>query len=126
MTELVSSVQRVTDIMGEISSANHEQEAGIAQINLAVTDRDAVTQQNAALVEEAAAAAASLQDQAVQLAAAVSVFKLAEMQAAPVKRPRQPQPQLQPQPELRARPAVKPAPRLAATAGADADDWEQF
>jgi methyl-accepting chemotaxis protein len=82
MTELVASVQRVTDIMGEISSANHEQEAGIAQINLAVTDMDAVTQQNAALVEEAAAAASSLQDQAVQLAEAVSVFKLAEGIAA--------------------------------------------
>ena len=76
--------------MGEISSANHEQEAGIAQINLAVTDMDAVTQQNAALVEEAAAAASSLQDQAVQLAQAVSVFKLAEGVAGrPMAAPRE-------------------------------------
>ena len=125
MTELVSSVQRVTDIMGEISSANHEQEAGIAQINLAVTDMDAVTQQNAALVEEAAAAASSLQDQAVQLAAAVSVFKLASVQAAPVRPARK---HAAAPASAAASPArlaaAKPAPRLAATASAD--EWEQF
>ena len=76
MDEVVASVQRVTDIMGEISSASREQQTGIAQINLAITEMDGVTQQNAALVEEAAAAAAALQDQASSLAEVVSVFKL--------------------------------------------------
>jgi methyl-accepting chemotaxis protein len=118
MVEMVSSVQRVTDIMGEISSASHEQEAGIHQINQAVADMDAVTQQNAALVEEAAAAASSLQDQASQLAAAVGTFKLTAQHtfaavpararsSAPVAAPARPQPR-----------------RLAA--GAGSDDWEQF
>jgi methyl-accepting chemotaxis protein len=68
--------------MGEISSASHEQEAGITQINRAITEMDAVTQQNAALVEEAAAAAGSLQEQAASLAQLVSVFKL---DAAPAR-----------------------------------------
>ncbi len=77
MNDIVASVQRVTDIMGEITSASREQEAGIEQINRAITEMDAVTQQNAALVEEAAAAAESLQDQAAALAEVVSVFRLA-------------------------------------------------
>lgn len=76
MAEIVSSVQRVTDIMGEISAASSEQSAGIDQVNHAITSMDEVTQQNAALVEEAAAAAESLLDQANQLSDAVSVFKL--------------------------------------------------
>ena len=76
MEEIVNSVKRVTDIMGEITSASIEQEAGIEQINQAITEMDTVTQQNAALVEEAAAAAASLQDQAADLAQVVSVFQL--------------------------------------------------
>jgi len=87
MSEIVSSVQRVTDIMGEISSASHEQEAGISQINQAISEMDSVTQQNAALVEEAAAAAGSLQDQAASLAQVVSVFKLDSGYAAPATRP---------------------------------------
>ncbi len=78
MEEIVASVQRVTDIMSEISAASHEQEAGIDQINRAVGEMDTVTQQNAALVEEAAAAAESLQGQAGRLADVVSVFRLAE------------------------------------------------
>lgn len=76
MDEIVASVQRVTDIMGEITVASHEQEAGIDQINRAIAEMDTVTQQNAALVEEAAAAAGSLHDQADQLAQVVSVFKV--------------------------------------------------
>ncbi|MDC8759152.1 methyl-accepting chemotaxis protein [Janthinobacterium fluminis] len=76
MDEIVASVRRVTDIMGEIASASREQEVGIEQINQAITEMDGVTQQNAALVEQAAAAAASLQDQAGNLAQVVSVFKL--------------------------------------------------
>ncbi|SFU57552.1 methyl-accepting chemotaxis protein [Pseudoduganella namucuonensis] len=77
MREIVDSVRRVTDIMGDISAAGHEQEAGIEQINQAVTEMDAVTQQNAALVEQSAAAAESLQGQANKLTELVSVFKLA-------------------------------------------------
>jgi methyl-accepting chemotaxis protein-1 (serine sensor receptor) len=75
MQEVVSSVQRVTDIMAEITAASVEQTSGIEQINVAVVQMDQVTQQNAALVEEAAAAAEAMQDQAAQLAQAVSVFR---------------------------------------------------
>ena len=76
MQEIVASVKRVTDIMGEISAASEEQSSGIDQVNRAVSQMDEVTQQNAALVEEAAAAAGSLQDQAQRLAEAVAVFKI--------------------------------------------------
>jgi methyl-accepting chemotaxis protein len=75
MHEVVSSVQRVTDIMAEITAASVEQTSGIEQINVAVVQMDQVTQQNAALVEEAAAAAEAMQDQAAKLAQAVSVFR---------------------------------------------------
>jgi len=75
MREIVDSVQRVTDIMGEISAASQEQASGIDQVNHAVSQMDEVTQQNAALVEEASAAATSLQEQTRQLVAAVAVFK---------------------------------------------------
>ncbi|OQP83145.1 chemotaxis protein [Xanthomonas phaseoli pv. syngonii LMG 9055] len=75
MGEIVSSVQRVTDIMGEISAASQEQSAGIEQVNQTVTQMDETTQQNAALVEEATAAARSLEEQAVGLTEAVAVFK---------------------------------------------------
>ncbi|QYF95200.1 MCP four helix bundle domain-containing protein [Massilia sp. PAMC28688] len=76
MEEVVASVRRVTDIIGEITSASQEQSSGIAQVNSTILDMDETTQQNAALVEEAAAAAASMQDQAANLARLVSVFKL--------------------------------------------------
>jgi methyl-accepting chemotaxis protein len=76
MSEVVDSIQRVTDIMGEITSASVEQSSGIEQVNQAIGQMDQVTQQNAALVEEAAAAAASLHDQADALAQVVAVFKL--------------------------------------------------
>jgi methyl-accepting chemotaxis protein-1 (serine sensor receptor) len=76
MQEIVASVKRVTDIMGEISAASEEQSSGIDQVNRAVSQMDEVTQQNAALVEEAAAAAGSLQEQAQRLAEAVAVFKI--------------------------------------------------
>ncbi|MRX09710.1 HAMP domain-containing protein [Pseudoduganella sp. FT25W] len=82
MTEVVESIQRVTDIMGEITSATQEQSSGIEQVNMAIGQMDQVTQQNAALVEEAAAAAASLHDQADALTAIVAVFKLHETPAA--------------------------------------------
>ena len=76
MTEVVQSIRRVTDIMGEISAASAEQSQGVAQVGQAVTQMDQATQQNAALVEESAAAAQSLQQQAQQLVQAVAVFKL--------------------------------------------------
>ncbi|MDH0094426.1 methyl-accepting chemotaxis protein [Achromobacter mucicolens] len=76
MQEIVSSVQRVTDIMGEIAAASAEQADGIEQVNRAVAQMDEVTQQNAALVEEAAAAAGSMQDQSADLTRAVSAFRL--------------------------------------------------
>ena len=76
MTEVVSSIRRVSDLVGEISSASDEQAAGAAQIGEAVTEMDQVTQQNAALVEEMAAAASSLKGQAHDLVEVVSVFEL--------------------------------------------------
>jgi methyl-accepting chemotaxis protein len=76
MEEIVGSIRRVTDIVGEITAASHEQTQGIEQINQAITQMDQVTQQNAALVEEAAAAAQSMQQQAGSLVQAVSVFRL--------------------------------------------------
>jgi methyl-accepting chemotaxis protein len=76
MTEVVTSIRRVTDIMGEISAASNEQSAGVAQVGEAVTQMDQATQQNAALVEEMAAAASSLKSQANELVQVVGVFKL--------------------------------------------------
>jgi methyl-accepting chemotaxis protein len=76
MDDIVTSVQRVTDIMTEIAAASREQEAGIEQINRAVVEMDSVTQQNAALVEQAAAAAGAMQEQAAGLCDAVAVFRL--------------------------------------------------
>ena len=76
MTDVVSAIRRVTDIMGEISSASREQSQGVAQVGEAVTHLDEVTQQNASLVEEMAAAAGGLQAQAQDLVNVVSVFKL--------------------------------------------------
>ncbi|WP_317633198.1 methyl-accepting chemotaxis protein [Xanthomonas sp. AM6] len=75
MQDIVSSVQRVTDIMGEISAASQEQSAGIEQVNQTVTQMDEATQQNAALVEEATAAARAMEEQANGLSAAVAVFR---------------------------------------------------
>ncbi|MCD9008245.1 methyl-accepting chemotaxis protein, partial [Luteimonas sp. XNQY3] len=70
------SVQRVTDIMAEISAASQEQAAGIEQVNQTITQMDETTQQNAALVEEASAAARAMEEQADGLASAISVFRL--------------------------------------------------
>ncbi|MCV2355194.1 methyl-accepting chemotaxis protein [Paucibacter sp. B2R-40] len=78
MTEIVSSVQRVQDIIGEITAAASEQSDGIGQVNQSVTQLDQMTQQNAALVEESAAAAESLKDQAQRLIEAVAIFRLAQ------------------------------------------------
>ena len=81
MTEVVGAIRRVTDIMGEISAASSEQSQGVSQVGEAVTQMDQVTQQNAALVEEMAAAAGSLSHQAQALVGAVAVFKLSTDQA---------------------------------------------
>ena len=153
MDEVVSSVKRVTDIMSEIANASAEQSAGIAQVNTSIIEMDSMTQQNAALVEQAAAAAQSLQDQAGELARVVSIFKLEEGEehhvpsqapaAAPVvtttavvtrpvvKRPAPPalkKPAAAPAASKKADEAVAtPKPKKAAvSATASADEWEEF
>jgi methyl-accepting chemotaxis protein len=89
MSQVVESVKRVTDIMAEITAASQEQASGIEQVNQAVVQMDEVTQQNAALVEEAAAASQSMQEEAANLAQVVSVFKLSGMltMAKPTAKP---------------------------------------
>ncbi|MBZ2207835.1 methyl-accepting chemotaxis protein [Massilia soli] len=120
MGKIVASVERVTDIMSEITAASREQEAGIEQINQAIGDMDSVTQQNAALVEEAAAAAQSLREQAGSLSHAVSVFRL-DLQS--VREPaRVAAPAAVPSPARS--PAKKAAPVRLAAAEAARDEWE--
>jgi methyl-accepting chemotaxis protein len=125
MEEVVASVRRVTDIMGEITSASQEQSAGIAQVNSTILEMDETTQQNAALVEEAAAAAASMQDQAANLARVVSVFKLdhnAPAYVAPVEH--DVSTDIAPA-ALRKEIAVAPAPRMTGKQS-NGSDWEEF
>ncbi len=86
MTEVVSSIKRVTDIVGEISAASNEQALGVAQVGEAVSQMDQTTQQNAALVEQMAAAASSLKGQAQELVQTVAVFRLAEGTDQPTAR----------------------------------------
>ena len=140
MEQIVGSVKRVTDIMGEITAASQEQTSGIEQINQAITQMDQVTQQNAALVEEASAAAQSLQEQASSLVQTVSIFKIDANAVAtvrpgftritPIPRPvaktvrpvaKQPAKAL---PARRA-PVAAPAPQLA-MAGDSKGDWTEF
>ena len=83
MAEVVSSIKRVTDLMGEISAASNEQALGVSQVGEAVTQMDQTTQQNAALVEEMAAAASSLKSQANELVQAVAFFKMNGGHASP-------------------------------------------
>jgi methyl-accepting chemotaxis protein-1 (serine sensor receptor) len=125
MTEIVASIARVTDIMGEISAASTEQSTGVAQIGDAISQMDQATQQNAALVEESAAAAESLKDQAQQLVQVVAVFKLAGREANADVRPipvAAPAPVRKP---VAARPPAAPSPAPVAIA-AGSDDWESF
>ena len=128
MDEIVTSVRRVTDIMGEISSASVEQTSGIEQINMAISQMDQVTQQNASLVEEAAAAAESLQDQAGKLAQLVSVFKLdaqAQQRQAVTAAARATAPARLASPS--ARPAPQPIPRQPVRqASVREEEWETF
>ena len=145
MTEVVQSIRRVTDLMGEINAASSEQASGVAQVGEAVTQMDQATQQNAALVEEMAAAAGSLSSQAQELVQAVAVFKLdasqsgASAYSTPTARPapnaapvRIPAPARKPT-AFKAAPAKPaalhapnpPKPVKTASAGAE-DDWESF
>ncbi len=144
MTDIVSSVQRVTDIIGEITAAAAEQSHGIGQVNGAVVQLDQMTQQNAALVEESAAAAESLKDQALRLTEVVSVFRLGEeeRQQAYVAKPRK---SSKPAPGKASASVHRPAPRPASAKPAAApmaspspaashpapkaagdDDWQSF
>ena len=129
MTEVVASVRRVTDIVGEISSASQEQSAGIAEVGRAITQMDEGTQQNAALVEQAAAAAQSLQDQAATLAglvgrfqvdgSAASIAQTTPHAAKPASRPAPTTTPTTPVPALRKPVATQPArPALAASKAA--------
>jgi methyl-accepting chemotaxis protein len=131
MNEIVSQVRRVTDLIGEVTSSAMEQSSGIAQVNDALVQMDRVTQQNAALVEESAAAAASLKEQAERLAQAVSVFRVGAV--APAAEPRRapapsaPAPVNKPAPSVaRAQPASPTgrAPVMAAAGGIN--DWSEF
>jgi methyl-accepting chemotaxis protein len=140
MDDVVGSIRRVTDIVGEISAASVEQSNGISQVGQAVTQMDQATQQNAALVEQSAAAAESLKSQATAMVQTVSTFKLAGgLQArTPAQNPSASGPAGSPKAKKQTRPtAVKaaapaqpavrqpePAPQKA-SAGA-ADDWESF
>jgi methyl-accepting chemotaxis protein len=130
MNEIVTSVQRVTDIMGEISSASAEQTRGIEQINMAITEMDDVTQQNAALVEQAAAAAQSMQDQAHHLSDVVSVFRLDGARVAtPPVTARTATVAVVRAPAAIKTPAVRtmtiPAPAIKKPVAGN-DDWEEF
>jgi methyl-accepting chemotaxis protein len=125
MKNVVDSVKRVSDIMAEITAASQEQSDGIEQVNQAIGQMDNVTQQNAALVEEAAASTEAMQEQARALSELVSVFKLDRnsQQATPAPAPQRPAaPQRQPkpsaQPALPARPAAAGGKPVAATSGA--------
>ncbi|MBH1663061.1 MCP four helix bundle domain-containing protein [Stenotrophomonas maltophilia] len=130
MGEIVASVQRVTDIMAEISAASQEQSAGIEQVNQTVVQMDETTQQNAALVEEATAAARAMEDQAVQLGEAVARFRLASQGTTAI--PARPLAAPVPRQVAAAAPAAKPVPaRTLRTATAQpalaADgDWQEF
>ena len=141
MSEVVASVRRVTDVVVEISAASQEQSEGIEQINLAIVQMDQTTQQNAALVEQAAAAAQALQDQAHGLTDVVSVFKidgvapaisaarapLALPPKAPLRALTQASsaPARHDAPKLEKPPARQTAPETRQAPGGDGD-WEQF
>ena len=117
MGEIVNAVTRVTDIMGEIASASDEQSRGIDQVGQAVTEMDRVTQQNASLVEESAAAAASLEEQASRLSQSVAVFRIPRG-AQPVSSTGVRHPQIAP--------PQASAPRKALTAPVSDANWETF
>jgi len=124
MEEIVQSVKRVTDIMAEISAASKEQSSGIEEVNSAVIQMDKMTQQNAALVEQAAAAAKSMEDQTDGLAGMVAAFKLADEpeQVAP----RRTVAVRAPAPAPAARVPAAPVRKVAAANGKHGADWKEF
>jgi methyl-accepting chemotaxis protein len=126
MEEIVGSVRRVTDIIGEITAATQEQTAGLGRINEAVGQMDEVTQQNASLVEEAAAASASMQEQAAQLAGVVSQFKLDASfeRAAAASAPRMARAAVPA--TAQDRPRIAAANRGTGAAKAKNVEWEEF
>ncbi|MBI3100757.1 MAG: HAMP domain-containing protein [Burkholderiales bacterium] len=147
MEEIVSSVQRVSDLIGEITASSSEQRDGIAQVNQAVTHLDQMTQQNAALVEQSTAAATSLRDQAQRLSEVVSVFNVGSMAVSRTPAPARAaaaasaSPRVAPAPARAksalpgaAKPARAPAapqriaaaPAPARSAGSKDGDWENF
>ncbi|MBV6852061.1 MCP four helix bundle domain-containing protein [Xanthomonas campestris pv. mirabilis] len=129
MAEIVTSVQRVTDIMGEISAASQEQSSGIEQVNQTVTQMDETTQQNAALVEEATAAARALEEQALGLTEAVAVFKTDSSDASQASRAASRRPAAAPALSARAAAAGRaPAATLRAVVAAPSNDssWQEF
>ena len=136
--EIVTSVQQVNQLIGEIAVASTEQSTGVGEINKAILQLEAVTQQNAALVEEASAASLTFQQQADRLKDIVARFRIAEEAAprpvapkpAPAPAPSKPAPAAsKPLPKAStARPAPKPLPKRAAPIGPDGDDdeWKEF
>ncbi|MBH1385403.1 chemotaxis protein, partial [Stenotrophomonas maltophilia] len=130
MGEIVASVQRVTDIMAEISAASQEQSAGIEQVNQTVVQMDETTQQNAALVEEATAAARAMEDQAAQLADAVAIFRLDNQVSAAVKAVAERVEPARITPVARPQPTSTPTPvrrsSNASTFAASDSDWQEF
>jgi methyl-accepting chemotaxis protein len=136
MEEIVGSVKRVTDIMGEITAASQEQTSGIEQVNQAIAQMDQATQQNAALVEQASTAAQSLQEQADSLVEVIGVFKIDREPASPVspnapaRRARDQAPRVQPAQPSRAKQLVVALQRKPAAAGGElataGGGWETF
>ncbi|HTN94237.1 MAG TPA: methyl-accepting chemotaxis protein, partial [Gallionella sp.] len=128
MNEIVQAVKRVTDIMAEIAAASIQQNSGIEQVNQAILQMDEVTQQNAALVEEAAASAEAMQEQALALTAAVHVFKLNKARVGTQAAVAKPAPA--PAVEHKRRPALgkerKSERKLVNTKEEEDGDWKEF
>ena len=142
MNGIVDSIGRVTAIMGEIVDSSKEQASGIQQVHRAVSDMDSVTQQNATLVEESAAATESMKEEAARLAQLVAVFKLADRPARATAAKAAPRKDEAPRiaraatppakssttmpPAARAKPAARPAPPPGAERKAAEEEWEEF
>ncbi len=129
MNEVVASVRRVNDIIGEIANASEEQRGGIEQVNQAISQMDEVTQQNAALVEEAAAASVAMEEQAEKLAEVVSIFKLAQTAtlsaaSAPAGRAAKSQRPAAAKGRRMASPARRLGTEQASAPGPQVDQWE--
>jgi methyl-accepting chemotaxis protein len=142
LTEIVESVKKVTDIVAEIAAASQEQSAGIEQVNKAITQMDEVTQQNASLVEEAAAASRSMEEQAQRMVQIMSFFRtgaaatrgatasvpMRQEMAAPAapKTNGRGRPKPKPVQTAKPRPEPPPPPRKPLRPVADPDEWQEF